>query len=63
MGERFADVNFVDRVAYGGGGVMVWARRRGVDYAGDVSPSLLKKSKFVPRTFLLDSCVRDMIRF
>ncbi len=25
MGERFADVNFVDRVDHGGGGVMVWA--------------------------------------
>ncbi len=25
MGERFADVNIVDRVAHGGGGVMVWA--------------------------------------
>ncbi len=24
MGERFADVNVVDRVAHGGGGVMVW---------------------------------------
>jgi len=24
-GERFADVNFVDRVAHCGGGVMVWA--------------------------------------
>ncbi len=23
--ERFADVNVVDRVAHGGGGVMVWA--------------------------------------
>ncbi len=25
MGEQFADVNIVDRVARGGGGVMVWA--------------------------------------
>ncbi len=25
MGERFANVNVVDRVAHGGGGVMVWA--------------------------------------
>ncbi len=25
MGERFAGVNIVDRVAHGGGGVMVWA--------------------------------------
>ncbi len=25
MGERFADVNVVDRVAHGGGEVMVWA--------------------------------------
>ena len=25
MGERFADVNVVNRVAHGGGGVMVWA--------------------------------------
>ncbi len=25
MGKRFADVNVVDRVAHGGGGVMVWA--------------------------------------
>ncbi len=25
MGEWFADVNVVDRVAHGGGGVMVWA--------------------------------------
>ncbi len=25
MGERFSDVNAVDRVAHGGGGVMVWA--------------------------------------
>ncbi len=24
VGEQFADVNFVDRVAHGGGGVMVW---------------------------------------
>ncbi len=29
VGERFADVNVVDRVALGGGGVMVWA---GVSY-------------------------------
>ncbi len=29
VGERFADVNVVDRVAHGGGGVMVWA---GVSY-------------------------------
>ncbi len=36
---------------------------RGVDYAGDVSPSLFIKSKFVPRTFSLDSCVLDMLRF
>ncbi len=25
VGERFADVNFVDQVAHGGGGFMVWA--------------------------------------
>ncbi len=25
VGERFADVNVVDRVAHGGGGVMLWA--------------------------------------
>ncbi len=25
VGERFADVNVVDRVAHGGGGVMVWS--------------------------------------
>ncbi len=25
MGDRFADVNVVDQVAHGGGGVMVWA--------------------------------------
>ncbi len=25
MGERFADINVVDRVAHDGGGVMVWA--------------------------------------
>ncbi len=25
MGEQFTDVNVVDRVAHGGGGVMVWA--------------------------------------
>ncbi len=25
VGERFADINVVDRVAHGGGGVMVWA--------------------------------------
>ncbi len=24
VGEQFADVNIVDRVAHGGGGVMVW---------------------------------------
>ncbi len=36
---------------------------RGVDYAGnagDGSPSLFIKSKFVPCTFSLDSCVLDM---
>ncbi len=27
VGERFADANIVDRVAYGGGGVMVMGRR------------------------------------
>ncbi len=31
--------------------------------AGDVSPTLFIKSKFVPRTFSLDSCVLDMLRF
>ncbi len=25
VGEWFADVNIVDRVAHGGGGIMVWA--------------------------------------
>ncbi|KAL0188084.1 hypothetical protein M9458_015183, partial [Cirrhinus mrigala] len=25
VGERFVDVNIVDRVAHGGGGVMIWA--------------------------------------
>ncbi len=25
VGERFADVNVVDRVAHGGGGVIIWA--------------------------------------
>ncbi len=25
VGERFADVNVADRVAHGGGGVMIWA--------------------------------------
>ncbi len=25
VGEQFADINIVDRVAHGGGGVMVWA--------------------------------------
>ncbi len=25
VGERFADVNVVDRVTHGGGGVMLWA--------------------------------------
>ena len=29
MGERFADVNVVNRVPHGGGGVMVWA---GISY-------------------------------
>ncbi len=30
VGERFADVNVVDRVAHGGGGVMVWAGIDGI---------------------------------
>jgi hypothetical protein len=29
VGERFADVNVVNRVPHGGGGVMVWA---GINY-------------------------------
>jgi hypothetical protein len=29
VGERFADVNVVNRVPHGGGGVMVWA---GISY-------------------------------
>ena len=29
VGERFADANVVNRVSYGGGGVMVWA---GISY-------------------------------
>ncbi len=42
---------------------------RGVDYAGDagdagdVSPSLFINIKFVSRTFSLDGCVLDMLRF
>ncbi len=36
---------------------------RGVDYAGNVSSSLFIKNKIVPRTFSLDSCVLDILRF
>ncbi len=41
MGERFADVNVVDQVAHGGGGVVLWA---GVCYAPAIHITLQPKT-------------------
>ncbi|KAL0150942.1 hypothetical protein M9458_053754, partial [Cirrhinus mrigala] len=50
VGERFADVSVVDRVAHGGGGVMVWA---GVCYGQRTQVHFIEYRDEIPRPIVV----------